>query len=128
MKRKTLIYRMQLRRIFRSKRIRLFGRSVLLVLFCIGIGTILGFAYAAFDYYEALRDDPSFAPVSSDWGRRIDLTLEGALNGFIMGCLACFVHFVLTHPPTHRRVAEPQPDYDTSIWPPPPTAPTNEQT
>lgn len=122
MKRKMLIYRMRLRRTFRSKRVKFFGRGVLLVLFCIGIGTILGFAYAVFDNFHYIKDNPSDAAANSDWGRRIDLTLEGAINGCLLGCLACLTHFVLTHPPPPRHAAEPPPDYDSSsVWPPPPS-------
>ena len=125
MKRKALINRVRLRKPFRSKHVRIFGKGRLVILFCIGIGTMLGSAYAVFDFFQNLRDNLTSAADWPDWmrGRGTDLALEGALNGLILGCLACFIHFVLTHSPPRRPVSVQSPDYDSSVWPPPPTAP-----
>lgn len=125
MKRKRLVFRGRLRRTFCSKRIRLLGKGSLVVLLCIGIGAMMGGAYAVFDFLQDLRDSLISAADGPDWmrGRGTDLTLEGALNGLIIGCLVCVIHFVLTHPDSRRPVAEHPPDYDSSVWPPPPITP-----
>ena len=93
-------------------------------LFCAGIGITIGYLYAILDPIFDPISDPLYAAQAKSWDTVSDYMKDGALNGTILGCLGCVLHFIWTHSSSQPKSAETLPVHDsTNTWPPPPAPP-----
>jgi hypothetical protein len=108
----------------RSKKVQLFARGMMFIVFCAGMGITIGYLYAILDPIFDPISDPFFAAQAKSWDTMSHYMNDGALNGTILGCLGCVLHFIWTHPSSRPKSAETLPVYNsTNTWPPPPTPP-----